>query len=144
MPSRQVKYCKVSETLTPKYQTKGAAGFDLAAADEHVFNPGDFKIIDTGLIIATPADHFLMLSPRSSLFKKKGLLLVNSPGIVDEDYCGPDDEIRLALYNPTRGIGVIQAGERVAQGVFVPYFRADFIETDPPEGNSRGGFGSTD
>lgn len=139
-----VKYHRFNESvLQPKYQTKGCAGFDLASTDEHVFNPGSFQLVNTGLVVVTPPGYFLMLSPRSSLFKRKGLILVNSPGIVDQDYSGPDDEIKLALYNPTGSTGVIQAGERIAQGIFVPYLRGDLEEVSEIEGSSRGGFGST-
>lgn len=135
-----VKY--QNDTWPPEYHSAKAAGFDIAVSDEHVFNGGEFKIIDTGLVIQCPPNHFLMLSPRSSLFKRKGLLLVNSPGIVDEDYCGPEDLIRLALYNPTSNTSVISAGERVAQGIFIPYTKVNFSHMEI-EGESRGGFGST-
>src|ERR1700748_3414146 len=85
-----VQFQRLAEVPCPEYQTDHSAGFDIASADEHVFNPRDFKIISTGLIIATPEKHWLMLAPRSSLFKRKGLILVNSPGIVDSDYSGPN------------------------------------------------------
>src|SRR3954470_7539075 len=77
----------------PEYKTQRAAGFDLCVADQENFEPHEFKLAPTGLALATPAGHFLMLTPRSSLFKRRGLMLVNSPGIVDPDYCGDDDEI---------------------------------------------------
>jgi dUTP pyrophosphatase len=131
-----------NESWRPQYHGK-SAGFDISVNDEYVFNGGEFKIVHTGLTIEGLEDHFLMLSPRSSLFKKKGLLLVNSPGIIDEDYSGPEDEIMLALFNPTANTSIIKAGERVAQGLFVPVTRVDFKHVKSLEGVNRGGFGST-
>lgn len=127
----------------PEYKTQGAAGFDLSAAEETRFEPQEFKLVPTGLALATPSHHFLMLTPRSSLFKRHGLILTNSPGIIDSDYCGDDDEILLALFNPTAQPCTLDAGERVAQGVFVRYTTALWQEVDQLTAPSRGGFGST-
>lgn len=143
-----VKYRRLSEVPQPEYKTNGSAGFDLSVvndtSDSRIrIQHGDFRIVSTGLVIATPEKHFLMLTPRSSLFKKHGLILVNSPGIVDSDYCGNADEIKLAFYNPTQNDAYLVANERVAQGLFVPYVEALWQEVDTLEGENRGGFGST-
>lgn len=127
----------------PKYESSGAAGFDLAAAEKTVIFRNRMKLIRTGLIVATPADHMLMLTPRSSLFRKKELVMANSVGIVDEDYCGELDEIMLALYNVGPHAVGIEKGERLANGIFVPITRAEFVEVNSMESESRGGFGST-
>lgn len=84
-----------------------------------------------------------MVAARSSLYKKKGLVLTNSVGIVDEDYAGPDDLILLSLRNDSELTCHVSKGERLAQGIFVPITRAKFEETTRPLINSRGGWGST-
>jgi len=85
----------------------------------------------------------LMLAARSSLYKKKGLVLTNSVGIVDEDYSGPDDLILLSLKNDSTLACHIYKGERLAQGILVPITRAEFEESSRPLGTSRGGWGIT-
>lgn len=130
----------------PKYQSEKAAGFDIAAAEGYTIEAGECKQINTGLVIETPPGHMLMLAPRSSLYSKKGLILTNSVGIIDEDYCGPDDHILLSLKNDTDKVAQIEMNERIAQGVFVPVTHGEFYEHSKPLGGtrpSRGGWGST-
>ena len=139
----KVKITKLRDDIEiPKYQTDGAAAFDLACADEVVIPPKGFKIVPTGLVIGTPPGYVLVLAARSSLFKKKGLVLANGIGVIDSDYCGPKDQIHLALFNRRDEEITIEAGERIAQGMIMPVIRAEFFEGDA-EGDSRGGFGST-
>jgi dUTP pyrophosphatase len=127
----------------PEYKTAGAAGFDLAVDKEYVIEPGQWVQVSTGLIIQTPPNHMLMLVPRSSLYKKHGLVLTNSVGIIDEDYAGEGDIVQLSLMNAARGYhAVLKPGERVAQGIFVPVTRADFTRNFVPK-ETRGGWGST-
>ncbi|MFA6161079.1 MAG: dUTP diphosphatase [Patescibacteria group bacterium] len=126
----------------PAYQTEGAAGFDLAAAEDCLVLPGQSFLVPTGLGIATPHGHVLFLTARSSLFKKKGLMLANGIGTIDSDYCGPNDQIFLSCYNPGQTPVSVSKGERLAQGIFVPFTRAEFYEAQA-DGQNRGGFGST-
>lgn len=126
----------------PAYQTQGSAAFDLAAAEPMTIAAQSSALVPTGLIIDTPPGHVLLLAARSSLFRKKGLLLANGIGIIDSDYCGPEDEIKLSLYNPGSQPVDIAKGERLVQGMIVPFIRAEF-EKGPADGKSRGGFGST-
>ncbi len=139
----QIKITRLRDDVeVPKYQTEGAAAFDLASAEQAVIPAKGFKLLPTGLVIAAPKDHVLILAARSSLFKKKGLVLANGIGVVDSDYCGPEDQIFLAVYNPTDAEVIVDAHERIAQGMIMPVVRAEFTEADA-EGESRGGFGST-
>lgn len=126
----------------PKYQTKGSAAFDLASVEEALIPAKGFKLLPTGLVIATPPGHVLILASRSSLFKKKGLVLANGIGVVDSDYAGPEDQIFLAVYNPMDDEVKVEAHERIAQGMIMPVVQAEFFEGDA-EGENRGGFGST-
>jgi len=84
---------KDSQAEIPEYQTSGSAGFDLSSLEEIIVPGQEMKLIPTGLIIHVPENHVLLLMARSSLFKKKGLILSNGVGVIDSDYCGPNDEI---------------------------------------------------
>ena len=97
----------------------------------------------TGLVVEVPAGHFLAVVARSSLPIKKGLLVANAIGIVDSDYCGPDDEVKVEVYN-FRDVEVeIARGERIAQGLILPAVRVEWEEVAASAAPSRGGFGST-
>lgn len=139
----QVRITRLKDDIAwPAYQTPGAAGFDLASAEDVTILPGQSFLVPTGLIIATPPGHVLILTARSSLFKKKGLMLANGVGTIDSDYCGPNDQLYLSCYNPGQSPVSITKGERLAQGIFLPFVRAEFQEglANAPD---RGGFGST-
>jgi dUTP pyrophosphatase len=139
----QVRIKRLRDVELPKYQTVGAAGFDLAAGVGLVVGAQGKALIPTGLVIESPPDHALLITPRSSLFYKKSLLLANAPGVIDEDYCGDEDEILLSVFNPTNESVHVSPGERLAQGLFVPVSRVQFKGVEQMGGQSRGGFGST-
>lgn len=126
----------------PVYQTAGAAGFDLAASQAMTVQPGEVTLVPTGLVIEVPAGHFLGIFARSSTPLKRGLMVANGVGIVDSDYCGPGDEIKIEVFNFTAAPVQVQPGDRLAQGVVLPYVRAQFVEQAAGR-PSRGGFGST-
>ncbi len=126
----------------PEYKTSEAAAFDIAVCESGIVPPGGTLMLPTGLVIQSPEGHMLMVVPRSSTFKKKGLRLGNTIGIIDRDFCGPADEILIFFWNPGTEPVAVEAGERVAQGIFVPITRATWIEGAPAE-SSRGGWGST-
>ena len=129
----------------PKYETGGAAGFDLAAAADVTIAPGTIALVPTGLVIQVPPGHFLGIFARSSTPLKKGLLVANGVGVIDEDYCGPTDEVKIQVLNFTQAPVDVKRGDRIAQGLFIPVARATWQEEagDLRDG-SRGGFGSTD
>jgi dUTP pyrophosphatase len=126
----------------PKYETTGAAGFDLAASVDMTIQPGQVTLVPTGLVIAVPAGHVLGIFARSSTPLKRGLMVANGVGLVDSDYCGPKDEIKIEVYNFTQQPVAIARGDRLAQGVIIPFVRADWQESSATA-PSRGGFGST-
>ena len=128
----------------PEYQSSGAAGFDLAASRDVEIAPQAIALVPTGLVIRAPAGHFLGIFARSSTPLKRGLMVANGVGVVDEDYCGPDDEVKIQVLNFTGEAVRIRKGDRIAQGVFIPVTRAEWRESDLDlrEG-SRGGFGAT-
>ncbi|HWB31513.1 MAG TPA: dUTP diphosphatase [Vicinamibacterales bacterium] len=127
----------------PAYQTSGAAGFDLAASVAMTVQPGEVTLVPTGLVIEVPAGHMLGVFARSSTPLKRGLMVANGVGIVDSDYCGPTDEIKIEVFNFTSSPVEIRPGDRLAQGVIMPYVRAEWSESAAPARQARGGFGST-
>jgi dUTP pyrophosphatase len=140
-----VKFNSVGDkqVVFPEYGTPLSAGFDLAAVDHIFLQPDEAKPFRTGLVIQAPEDHMLLITPRSSTFKKWGVSLGNTIGIVDEDFCGPEDELRLYVHNVSPLAVQIPARTRIAQGIFVPITRADFEIVDGPIAKTRGGWGST-
>src|ERR671910_2590933 len=85
----------------PEPATGGAAGFDLAAAADIEIPPHGIRLVGTGLVIGVPEGHFLGIFARSSTPLKRGLMVANGVGVIDPDYCGPADEVRIALLNFT-------------------------------------------
>src|SRR6187549_1858603 len=128
----------------PRYETSGAVGFDLAASEDVVVPPGGIALVPTGLVIEVPRGHFLGIFARSSTPLKRGLMVANGVGVIDEDYCGPQDEVKVQVLNFTQAPVTVARGDRLAQGLFIPVTRAKWQETagDLRDG-SRGGFGAT-
>lgn len=85
----------------------------------------------------------LVVASRSSTPIKKGLTPPHGFGIIDHDYCGPTDEIKVLVYNFTDQPVQITRGEKIAQGVFVKVDRFEWNEVETIDKESRGGFGST-
>jgi dUTP pyrophosphatase len=129
-------------TPLPSYQTAEAAGFDLAASEEVHVPPGEVRLVPTGLVIEVPHGTFLGIFARSSTPLKRGLIVANGVGVIDPDYAGPEDEIKIQVLNFTREEVVVRRGDRVAQGIFIPALRVVWEEGDTRK-ESRGGFGST-
>jgi dUTP pyrophosphatase len=128
----------------PEYQTTGAAGFDLAASDDVVVAPSSIALVPTGLVIQVPDGHFLGIFARSSTPLKRGLMVANGVGVIDRDYCGPDDEIKIQVLNFTPKPVQVKKGDRLAQGLFLPVTQVRWEETDTDlRQGSRGGFGAT-
>jgi len=128
----------------PEYQTAGAAGFDLAASEDVRVEPGAVVLVPTGLVIRVPDGYFLAIFARSSTPLRRGLIVSNGVGVIDADYCGASDEIKIQVLNVTREIVAVKTGDRIAQGLFIPVARATWQEThDDLRAGSRGGFGAT-
>lgn len=132
------------ETQLPVRADEGSAGYDFFAPKDVTLAPGQKMMLFTNVKAYMQPGEVLMLFPRSSMGIKKGLMLSNTVGIIDQTYygnVGNDGNIGLPLLN-TSGRGLeIKRGERIAQGVFVPYLVAD---NDEVLGEAReGGFGSS-
>jgi dUTP pyrophosphatase len=139
----QVKVTRLRPSVPlPVYATGGAAGFDLAAAEDVEIAPGGIALVGTGLVFAVPEGHFLAIFARSSTPLKRGLVVSNGVGVLDADYCGPADELKIQVWNITDAPVYVRAGDRLAQGIVLAAPRVTFQE-GAPTGPSRGGFGST-
>src|SRR5687768_2620462 len=112
----------------PEYQTPGAAGFDLAASIDVVVEPGAVALVPTGVVIKVPDGHFLGIFARSSTPLKRGLMVANGVGVIDQDYCGATDEVKVQVLNFTHSAVRIAKGDRIAQGLFIPITRTRWEE----------------
>lgn len=135
---------KYKNIILPKRATTNSAGYDLASATDVAIKPGEIQLIPTGLKVRMNTNEALFIFARSSLSIKKGLIMSNSVGVVDADYYGNADNeghIMVPLMNVRNEEVTIEKGERVSQGVFIAYQRAD----DDKASRIRrlGGFGSS-
>ena len=126
----------------PTYATAGSVGFDLLCREDTEIAPRTVELIPSNVIVRIPAGYMLMLTLRSSTPLRKGLLIPNGVGIIDQDYCGEGDELRVQVFNFREGAVMVKRGERIAQGIFIPVTRVSWNEVDEM-GKGRGGFGST-
>lgn len=144
MSNLPVKIKRIDTSLPlPEYITEGSCGFDMYSRVEETIQPREIALLPSNLIIETPPEHVLILAPRSSLAKKKGLVMPNSMGIIDQDYSGEEDEILIQVQNMTDQPVTITKGERIAQGIFLRTDRALWNEVTTMQDISRGGIGST-
>jgi dUTP pyrophosphatase len=128
--------------VIPQYQTKGAVAFDFHCSRTIWIPPKSYGMVHSDLVIKVPENTALLCLPRSSTFKKTGLLFVTS-GLIDQDYCGPEDVISFMMYNTTEDVVKVEVGDRLVQGLFVGVTApVEFVESDMTEAN-RGGYGST-
>lgn len=129
----------------PMRKTAASAGYDIEAAEGVTIAPGDMVRVPTGLKAYMQPDEVLVLAIRSSLAVKRGLALANGIGIIDADYYdNPENEghIEVAVRNLGAEPASVKKGERIAQGIFLPYLAIDGDTAG--EGAPRtGGFGST-
>jgi dUTP pyrophosphatase len=127
----------------PQYHSSGAAAFDVSARAAVTVAPGEVALVPTGLVVEVPSGYFLAIVARSSLPIRKRLMVANGVGVVDSDYCGPGDEVKVEVYNFGAEPVQIAAGERVAQGLVLPAVRVEWDDVEAPRQPSRGGFGAT-
>ena len=128
----------------PEYKTEGASGVDIMALLENkiTLDPGESKIIPTGLSIAIPDDLEVQIRPRSGLAAKSNISVLNTPGTIDSDYRG---EIKIILINHSNEKFEVKNGDRIAQMVLMPVLKFKFEEVSKLDDTIRGsgGFGST-
>lgn len=140
----KVKIKRIDKSLElPMYETEGSVGFDLIARVDTVVAPKTIEMVPTNVIVEVPHGYMLVVASRSSTPRKKGLTPPHGFGIIDHDYCGPEDEVKVLVYNFTDADVTVNRGEKIAQGVFVKIDKFEWEEVDEIKNESRGGFGST-
>lgn len=131
-------------TVEPPIKKPYGDWVDLRAAATVNFKKGEYKKIPLGLSVILPKGHGAVIAPRSSLFEKTGLICPNSIGIIDNSYCGKNDEWNFPAY-ATRDTK-IEFNQRICQFIVYPsVWEARFFESPELfEGlENRGGIGST-
>lgn len=140
----QISIQRVDTTLAlPRYESSGAVGFDIITRETTVIEAGKIALVPGNAIVAVPEGYLLMIVPRSSMPRKKGLVCPHSIGIIDQDYHGEKDELLVQVQNITDAPVTVERGERIAQGIFVKIEKAEWNEVESHGKESRGGFGST-
>ncbi|MGB7957613.1 MAG: dUTP diphosphatase [Minisyncoccia bacterium] len=139
-----IKIVRVDKDLPlPEYHTEGAVAFDLYCREDATVAPRELAMLPSNFIIQVPDGYALIIAARSGLAKKKSLALRNGIGIIDQDYHGPEDEIKILVHNFTDSPVAVTRGERLAQGLIVPIVKATWEEVSSIKDDSRGGFGAT-
>ena len=138
----ELRIKKVRENaIIPSYSYPGDAGLDLHSCISCSLEQGQRMMIPTGISVAIPKGHAMLIWPRSGLSAKKGVDVL--AGVIDEGYRG---ELTVVLLNTGYDDVVINEGDRIAQGVIQPVVQPDIIEVDALDRTSRGehNFGSTE
>ena len=140
----QISIINNSNNPNPKYQTKSSAGMDLMAFvdDPIIIEPGEWKLITTGIYIKLPIGFEAQVRPRSGLALKKGITVLNSPGTIDSDYRG---EIGVILINHSKNNFIVNSGDRIAQLIIAKHESVNLKNVQSIDSSNRGtgGFGST-
>jgi dUTP pyrophosphatase len=139
----KIKIKRIDKSLPlPEYHSSGAVAFDVYARVETKIEPQTVGKIPTNIIVETPKGYVLFIKDRGSTMGKKGLIAHS--GFVDQDFCGPEDEIMYQVFNFTNERVVVEKGERIGQAAFIPIEIVEWKEVENMEHNkTRGGFGST-
>lgn len=146
-PTVVVRVANIGQDALPAYATPQSAGLDLRARLEGpvVLQPGERRLVPTGLHIELPDGFEAQVRPRSGLAFKHGLTVLNSPGTIDADYRG---EIGVLLVHHGQEPFTLEPGERIAQLVVAAYARVQWSSVEQPEDlaitdRGAGGFGHT-
>lgn len=131
-----------ASAIIPSYAHPGDAGLDLFAAEASHIQPGEVKLIKTGIAIELPQNTEAQVRPRSGLALKNKITVLNTPGTIDEGYRG---EVGVILINHGDISFTVAEGMKVAQLVVKPVLRVDVVEVEFLSETARGegGFGST-
>lgn len=130
------------DSIRPSYAHENDSGMDLFAHEAVLIQPGERKLIGTGIAIELPAYTEAQIRPRSGLAYKHGITVLNTPGTIDEGYRG---EIKVLLINHSQEAFQVEKGMRIAQMVIAPVLRPKLEISCELAETCRGaqGFGST-
>lgn len=138
-----VKFLKTHpDAVLPTYARPGDAGMDVCSCEAARLQPGERKLVRTGLVMELPHGTEAQMRPRSGLALKHGVTLLNTPGTIDEGYRG---EVGVILVNLGQEPFEVQPGMRIAQMVIAPVLHVETAEVAEVSETVRGagGFGST-
>jgi dUTP pyrophosphatase len=134
-----------NDTLNPKYNYGGDSGFDLYSTEDILLGPFGRALVPTGLSFDIKDGYEIQVRSKSGLAIKEGLMVLNSPGTVDNSYTG---EIKAIIFNTNNYEYQIKKGQKVAQAVLCPVVNGKWVDltevkkiTDKDRGEN--GFGST-
>ena len=134
----------IKSTQVLEYMTVGSVGVDFKASQDIDILPTQVWLIDTGTIIRIPEWYMLLTAPRSSTYKKMGwLILVNSVGIIDNDYCWNTDTVKFQYLNTWNKIVEIKKWDRIWQWIFVKIEKPKFNYVEIMWDKDRGWFWTT-
>ena len=140
----KVSIVNKSKHELPKYATEMSAGMDLRANinETVILQPGERRLIPTGIHIGLPEGYEAQIRPRSGLAYKHGVTVLNSPGTIDADYIG---DVGVILINHGNEPFPVNDGDRIAQMVIAQYTQVTWDEVDELTKTERGegGFGHT-
>ena len=145
-PTMPLRFSKSNEdAVTPEYAYPTDSGFDLYSTEEKYIEPFGRELIPTGLHFDIPENYEIQVRSKSGLALKQGLMVLNSPGTIDQGFSG---EIQVIMFNTTKEKIKIEKGQKVAQAVVCPVLTSNWLdikEIDSVENKDRGsnGFGST-
>ena len=134
------------EIALPEYSTSGAVAIDLRARVPATIRPHTMAVVPCNIVVEIPDGYGLFLLPRSGLAANFAVTLANAPGLIDPDYCGPEDEIKALVINHSSSIKTLEVkkGDRICQMLVLPVPKMKVTEIlEPPSGKNRGGLGST-
>lgn len=133
---------KYTRDILPIEKIKQGAWIDLRCGEDTWVEPGEYVQIPLGVAIQLPEGYEAIVAPRSSTFRKYGILLANGIGVIDPSYCGPKDEWRFPAYC-TREIK-IPKNERICQfRILYCQPECELVTVDELNNPNRGGLGST-
>lgn len=141
-----VNYLKLNEeSVDPSYSYPTDSGFDLHSTEDKWIHPFDRVLIPTGLCFDIPENYEIQIRSKSGLALKQGIMVLNSPGTVDQGYIG---EIQVIIFNTTNQKIKIEKGQKIAQAVLCPVVSGKWlklISVDKLRDKDRNdnGFGST-
>ena len=146
IPLIEVSYSKDSDDVKdPEYAYPTDSGFDLYSIEDKWLHPFDRQLIRTGLHIDIPENYEIQVRSKSGLALKQGLMVLNSPGTVDQGYTG---EIQVILFNTTNQKVKVEKGQKVAQAVVCPVVAGKWLKFSQKQNieskdRNNNGFGST-
>ena len=116
----KVRIKRIDKSLPlPVYETGGSVGFVFLAREDTTVKPGSIELIPANVIVEVPNGYSLVVASRSSTPRKHGLTKPHGIGIIDQDYCGDKDEVKIQMMNFTKKPVKICKGTKIAQGLFV-------------------------